>query len=96
MLCYYTDTRSLLKHTNLNITEFLTKNYFFYYRLSIIYCRRILTITAKQKPIRDLRQNLIHGPLIKRVYAECSPLLVKLINTLKKDKDDTILKKNYR
>ena len=51
--------------------------------------------TLEQKPIRDLRQNLIHGPLIKRVYAECSPLfqLVKLINTLKKDKNDTILKK---
>ena len=51
--------------------------------------------TLEQKPTRDLRQNLIHGPLIKRVYAECSPLfqLVKLINTLKKDKNDTILKK---
>ena len=51
--------------------------------------------TLEQKPIRDLRQNLIHGPLVKRVYAECSPLfqLVKLINTLKKDKNDTILKK---
>ena len=30
--------------------------------------------TLEQKPIRDLRQNLIHGPLIKRVYAEYSPL----------------------
>ena len=54
--------------------------------------------TLEQNPIRDLRQNLIHGPLIKRVYAECSPLfqLVKLTNTLKKDKNDTILEKNYR
>ena len=36
-----------------------------------------------------------HGQLIKRVYAECSSLfqLVKLINTLKKDKYDSILKK---
>ena len=51
--------------------------------------------TLEQKPIRDLRQNLIHSPLIKCVYAECSPLfqLVKLINTMKKDKNNTILKK---
>ena len=54
--------------------------------------------TLEQNPIRDLRQNLIHGPLIKRVYAECSPLfqLVKLTNTLKKDKNDTILKKKLQ
>ena len=52
----------------------------------------------EQKPIRDLRQNLIHSPLIKRAYAECSPLfqLVNVMNTLKRDKNDTILKKNYR
>ena len=51
--------------------------------------------TLEQKPISDLRQNLVYGPLIKRVYAECSPLfqVVKLINTLKRDKNDTILKK---
>ena len=51
--------------------------------------------TFAQKPARDLCQHLIHGPLIKCVYAECSPLfqLVKLINTLRKDKNDTILKK---
>ena len=51
--------------------------------------------TLEQKPIRDFLQNLIHGPLIKRVYAECISLfqLVKLINTLKKDNNDTILKK---
>ena len=50
--------------------------------------------TLEQKPVRDLQQNLIHGPLIKRV-CRCSPLfqLIKLINTLKKDKNDTILKK---
>ena len=38
--------------------------------------------TLEQKPIRDL----IHGPLIKRVYAECSPLfqLVKKNQYFKK------------
>ena len=41
----------------------------------------------------DLRQHCIHPPLIRRVYAECSPLiqLIKLINILKADKYDTIL-----
>ena len=42
-----------------------------------------------------LRQHYIHAPLIKRVYAECSPLfqLIKLINCLKSDVNDTILNK---
>ena len=35
--------------------------------------------TLEQKAIRDLRQNLIHGPLIKCVYAECSPLFQLVI-----------------
>ena len=37
----------------------------------------------------------IHAPLVKRVYSECSPLfqLIKLINILKHDKSDTILRK---
>ena len=39
------------------------------------------------------REHCIHPPLIRRVYAECSPLfqLIKLINSLKADKNDTIL-----
>ena len=46
-------------------------------------------------PVRELRQHYIHPPLIRRVYAECSPLfqLIELINTLKADKNDTILEK---
>ena len=49
----------------------------------------------EQKPARDLRFQFIHAPLVKRVYAECSPLfqLIKLINSLKNDANDTILKK---
>ena len=42
-------------------------------------------------PARELRQHYIHPPLIRRVYAEYSPLfqLIKLINSLKADKNDT-------
>ena len=49
----------------------------------------------EREPTRDLRQHCIHPPLIRRVYAECSPLiqLIKLINILKADKHDTILEK---
>ena len=49
----------------------------------------------EREPTRDLRQHYIHPPLIRRVYAECSPLiqLIKLINILKADKYDIILEK---
>ena len=49
----------------------------------------------ERAPARELRQHCIHPPLIRRVYAECSPLfqLIKLINSLKADKNDTILEK---
>ena len=49
----------------------------------------------EREPTRDLRHHCIHPPLIKRIYAECSPLiqLIKLINSLKADKYDTILEK---
>ena len=47
----------------------------------------------EHEPARVLRINYIHPPLIRRVYAECSPLLqlIKLINDLKNDESDTIL-----
>ena len=70
----------------------------FYYKLSSnllpkyfeSYCDVI-----ERAPVRELRQHYIHPPLIRRVYAECSPLfqLIELINTLKADKNDTILEK---
>ena len=48
-----------------------------------------------QNPPFELRHNYIHAPLGKRVYSECSLLvqLIKLINTLKHDENNTILRK---
>ena len=47
----------------------------------------------EHEPARILRNNYIHPPLIRRLYAERSPLLqlIKLINDLKNDESDTIL-----
>ena len=70
----------------------------FYYKLSYdlvpSYFQTYREVIERE-PTRDLRQHCIHPPLIKRVYAECSPLiqLIKLINSLKADKYDTILEK---
>ena len=49
----------------------------------------------ERQPARPLRQHLIHPPFVRTVYAECTPLyqLIKLINSLKTDKSDTILEK---
>ena len=88
-----------IQHGALRVTDMYKRKLLkFYYKLSYNLLPPYFDIyseSLEQKPIRDLRQNLIHGPLIKRVHAEYSPLfqLVKLINTLKKDKNDTILKK---
>ena len=51
----------------------------------------IYIYVTERVPVRELRQRYIHPP-----YAECSPLfqLIELINTLKADKNDTILEKN--
>ena len=45
------------------------------------------------EPPRVLRQHVIHQPMIKRVYAECTPLfqLIKLLNKMRNDPFDTIL-----
>ena len=72
----------------------------FYYKLSYdllpSYFQTYREVIERE-PTRDLRQHCIHVHplLIKRVYAECSPLiqLIKLINSLKADKYDTILEK---
>ena len=47
----------------------------------------------EQDPGRVLRINYIHPPLIRRVYAECSPLfqLIKLINNIRAVANDAIL-----
>ena len=46
-----------------------------------------------REPPRALRQHFIHQPMIKRSYAECTPLfqLIKLINAMRRDPTDTIL-----
>ena len=55
----------------------------------------VSNVILRQEPARDLRQHYSHAPLVKRVYAACSPLLqlIKLINTLKQDENDTVLRK---
>ena len=56
------------------------------------YFRRYRDVIDKDPP-RVLRRHLIHQPMIKRVYAECTPLyqLIKLINIIKTDPTDTVL-----
>ena len=67
-----------------------------FHAVSILDLRRhTIFHVIEREPTRDLRQHCMHPPLIRRVYAECSPLiqLIKLINILKADKYDTILEK---
>ena len=93
-------TPLLIKHGLLNVRDmYKLKLLKFYYKLSydllLPYFNKYIEI-IEQKPARDLRFQYIHAPLVKRVYAECSPLfqLIKLINSLRNDPNDTILKKN--
>ena len=71
-----------------------------YYKLSYDllppYFNKYIEI-IEQKPARDLRFQYIHAPLVKPLYAECSPLfqLIKLINSLRNDPNDIILKKFF-
>ena len=46
-----------------------------------------------KEPPRIPRQHLIHQPMIKRAYAECTPLyqLIKLLNMMRNDPTDSIL-----
>ena len=66
-----------------------------YYKLSYCllpqYFNCYRDIIEKQPP-RVLRQHIIHQPMIKRVYAECSPLfqLIKLLNNMRTDPTDVI------
>ena len=95
-------TLLLIKHDLLNVCNmYKLKLLKFYYKLA--YDLHVLppyfnyyTEVIEQKPFRILRHHYIHASLIKRVYAECSPLfqLIKLINSLKCDANDTILKEN--
>ena len=69
----------------------------FYYKLSYGLLPKYFNsyIHKLEEPARVLRCNIIHPPLIKRVYVECNLLfqLMKLINTMKVDPNDQILKK---
>ena len=92
-------TPLLIKHGLLNVRDmYKLKLLKFYYKLSYDllppYFNKYIEI-IEQKPARDLRFQYIHAPLVKRVYAECSPLfqLIKLINSLRNDPNDTIFKK---
>ena len=69
----------------------------FYYKLSNGLLPKYFnsyTHKLKEEPVRVLRRNIIHPPLIKRVYVECNLLfqLIKLINILKVDPNDQIKK----
>ena len=89
----------LIRHGLLHVHDmFKLKLLKFYYKLSydllppyFITYSEILT----QIHSRELRHHYIHAPLAKRVYSECSPLLqlIKVLNTLKHDENDTILRK---
>ena len=92
-------TPLLLKHGLFNVRDMyklkLLKRYYkLSYNLLPLYFNYYIEV-IEQKPVRNLHQNYIHAPLIKRVYAECSPLiqLIKLINCLKSDVNDTIFNK---
>ena len=76
------------KYAYASRTSFL-KCYYNYHEHSIVYQN-----TASNMMQCYLIQ--LHHLLIRRVYAECSPLfqLIELINTLKADKNDTLLEKN--
>ena len=89
----------LIRHGLLSVTNmYKLKLLKFYYQLSYDLLSpyfNIYNVILRQEPARDLRQHYIHPPLVKRVHAECSPLiqLIKLNNTLKQDENDTILRK---
>ena len=76
----------LIRHGLFHVHDmFKLKSLKFYYKLSydllppyVIIYSEILT----QIPSRELYHHIIHVPLVKRVYSECSPLLqlIKVIN----------------
>ena len=84
-------TPLLIKHGLLNVRDmYKLKLLKFYYKLSYDllppYFNNYIEI-IEHNPGRDLRFQFIHAPLVKRLYAECSPLfhLIKLIHSLRND-----------
>ena len=95
---YVAQTASLLiRHGLLSVTDmYKLKLLNFYYKLLYDLLPpyfKIYNVILRQEPALNLRQHYIHPLLVKCVYAECRPLiqLIKLINTLKQDENDTIL-----
>ena len=72
----------------LKLLKFITSYAIIYYRLI-----SIVRDVIDREPPRALRQHFIHQPMIKRSYAECTPLfqLIKLIDAMRRDPTDTIL-----
>ena len=93
----YISHTNLIQHKLLKIRDlFKLKLLKLYYKLSYNLCPCYFDKyheIIEHEPARILRKNYIHPPLIRRVYAERSPLLqlIKLINDLKNDVSDTIL-----
>ena len=79
---------SYISHTNPSLKLY----YKLSYNLLPCYFDKYREI-IEHEPAHILRINYKHPPLIRRVYAERSPLLqlIKLINDLKNDESDTIL-----
>ena len=89
----------LVKHDLLHVHDmFRLKLLKFYYKLPydllppyFITYSEVLT----HNPPRELRHPYIHALLVKCIYSECSPLylLIILINNLRHDENNTILRK---
>ena len=85
----------LIRHGLISVTDmYKLKLLKFYNKLSYDLLPpyfNIYNVILRQEPARDLHPSSIGQTL----YAECSPLiqLIKLINTLKQDENDTILRK---
>ena len=58
----------------------------------LAYFRRYRDVIDKDPPL-VMRRHLIHQPMIKREYTECTRLyqLIKLLNIMKTDPTDTVL-----
>ena len=82
----------LLKVQDIFKLKLLKFYYKLYNNLLPPYFEGYLDVINREPP-RALRQHFIHQPMIKRSYAECTPLfqLIKLINAMRRDPTDTIL-----
>ena len=97
---YFAHTTLLFKEEKLLVLKvqdiFKLRLLKFYYKLCSgllpPYFNRYREIIEMEPP-RVLRQHVIHQPMIKRVYAECTPLfqLIKLLNKMRNDSFYTIL-----